>query len=137
MDFSYGSVVYRRGTVLEYLLVNHAGPGHWDFPKGHPNAGEEPEQTAMREVLEETACAIDLVPGFAERIEYRLPNGEQKQVTFFLAEYAGEGGNSIDPLEIAHLGWFSYAEAFDRITFDNSKRVIGVADAFLRRQSQG
>ena len=54
MDYSFGSVVFRKDAVVEYLLVHHAGPGHWDFPKGHPDDDEKPEQTAAREVLEET-----------------------------------------------------------------------------------
>ena len=137
MDYSFGSVVFRKDAVVEYLLVHHAGPGHWDFPKGHPDDGESPEQTAAREVLEETNSTIEFVPGFAERIEYLLPRGERKQVTFFLAEYTGEGTHPIDPDEIAGLAWFPYPEALQRITFDNSKHVIEAADDFLRKQTSG
>ena len=38
---------------IEYLLLNYAA-GHWDFPKGNIENGEDEIQTTRREIREET-----------------------------------------------------------------------------------
>ena len=55
---SCGALVVRRGkNETEILLIKHNG-GHWAFPKGHVEAGESEEQTALREVQEETGLTV-------------------------------------------------------------------------------
>ncbi|MCZ6613989.1 MAG: NUDIX domain-containing protein, partial [Thaumarchaeota archaeon] len=53
-ETSAGAVVYlRNGNEVKYLLLNYAH-GHWDFPKGHIDPGEQEIDTVKREVREET-----------------------------------------------------------------------------------
>ena len=52
---SCGAVVFRIGERGPEALVIHQNAGHWGFPKGHVEPGEDEEQTALREILEETA----------------------------------------------------------------------------------
>jgi predicted NUDIX family NTP pyrophosphohydrolase len=59
---SAGTLLYRLGANgLEVLLVHPSGPYNrrapWSIPKGLPDAGEELEQAARRETLEETGVA--------------------------------------------------------------------------------
>ena len=55
---SCGALVVRRGAESpEILLIKHNG-GHWAFPKGHVEAGETEEETALREVQEETGLTV-------------------------------------------------------------------------------
>lgn len=59
MKQSAGTLLYRRSpTGLEVLLVHASGnynkKAAWSIPKGGPDAGEQLEQTARRETLEET-----------------------------------------------------------------------------------
>ena len=131
LDRSYGSVVFREGNPVEYLLVLHVGGGHWDIPKGHPDAGEGPRETALREVLEETNSVVEILPGFEESIEYVLPEGEPKRVTFFLSEFAGEGSTRSNPTEIADLCWLPYEQALHRMTYESARSVLKKAQAFL------
>jgi 8-oxo-dGTP pyrophosphatase MutT (NUDIX family) len=51
-----GGVVFRkRAKTVEYLLVEAStNRMEWVLPKGHIEAGEEPRETAVREVKEET-----------------------------------------------------------------------------------
>jgi predicted NUDIX family NTP pyrophosphohydrolase len=56
---SAGTLLYRqRGDTLEVLMVHPAGAYNrrapWGIPKGQPNPGEELEETARRETMEET-----------------------------------------------------------------------------------
>ena len=61
-ESSCGAVVYRdiKGEV-RYLLIKNRRSAHWGFPKGHIEPGETKQQTAVREVLEETGIHVKLI----------------------------------------------------------------------------
>ena len=87
MEHSCGAVLYTwRGGKPRYVLVYDS---HYGFPKGHIEAGETKEQTALREVYEETGIWGVLDTTFRMIDEYELPGkpGVRKEVTFFLASF--------------------------------------------------
>lgn len=49
-----GMVVHRYGKILMGLRKGSHGAGTWSFPGGHMEFGEQPVQTAQRELYEET-----------------------------------------------------------------------------------
>ena len=68
---SAGAVVFYMGenSEPEYLLL-HYSAGHWDFPKGNIEAGENEKQTATREIREETCMNdVEFMAGFRMKIE--------------------------------------------------------------------
>ncbi len=70
---SCGIVVFREELPERLYLLLHYEEGHWDFPKGHIEAGETEKEAAFREVYEETGIPepdFELMMGFRERIEY-------------------------------------------------------------------
>ncbi len=57
-----GGVVTRgAGDDLEVVLTGRTSDGTWVFPKGTPDAGESIEETALREVREETGLDVSIV----------------------------------------------------------------------------
>lgn len=56
-----GVVVNEHDEVLLLEPRNHFGGVAWSFPKGRPEAGETAEETAAREVLEETNVTAEIV----------------------------------------------------------------------------
>ena len=129
---SAGAVVFRKeGNEIYYLLL-HYQPGHWDFPKGHIEAGEREEETVKREVAEETGIKdIVIVKGFRERIKYSFRNtydGKKnapwifKIVTFYLAETATKDVK----ISFEHKGfkWLPYQGAIKQLTFKNAKNIL-------------
>ena len=134
IEKSCGALIFHeeRGIRL-YLLLHYAG-GHWDFPKGHVEAGESEEQTALREIAEETGLAsLEFVPGFREMISYsfRHSTGEeaQKQVAFFLAK----SGAKLVKLSDEHIGfaWLPYAAARKKATYENARMLLEKAEKKL------
>ena len=64
---SCGALVVRQeeqGNRMYILMIRHRPGGYRSFPKGHVEAGETERQTAVREVREETAAEIKIIPDF-------------------------------------------------------------------------
>jgi bis(5'-nucleosidyl)-tetraphosphatase len=123
---SYGVIPLRRQRGRwEVLLVKH-GKGHWAFPKGHPERGEEPRQTAVRELKEETGLKIQAfleAPLQEERYFFHEgPDLIDKTVVYFIAEVAGEVCTQKE--EIADFKWLSFKRAQKLATFPETKRLV-------------
>ena len=102
---AYGGVlVDTKGRVLLREPKDHYGGYVWTFPKGRSDRGETPEQTALREVLEET--------GYRARIVAAIPKafgGETTTTAFYLMEPIGEQGPYED--ETSKTRWVTFSEA--------------------------
>ncbi|MBI4143302.1 NUDIX domain-containing protein [Candidatus Woesearchaeota archaeon] len=119
---------------IKYLLL-HYGAGHWDFPKGHQEKNEKEEQTALREIKEETGIEeIEFVDGFRQVISYYYKRDNEtifKEVIFFL----GHSATDEVTLSKEHIGyaWLNYEHAFKKLTFNNAKELIKKANEFLHK----
>ena len=123
----------RDDEKIRYVIIQHLG-GHWGFPKGHMAPGEAEYDTALREIREETGVSARLIDGFRIEEQYPLPNkpGVTKQVVYFLAEYS-EQIIVYQKEELKAADLLSYEEAVDRLTFEETKRILAKANAFLER----
>lgn len=128
---SCGAVVYRKsGNDIEFLAVRSKSNGHWSFPKGHVEKGECEEETAKREVLEETGVNIKVLCGFRTKMEYVLYKNINKEVVYFIGEACNDDVH-IQESEIQDYKWGNYKEMLKIITFDNAKKVLEEAKFFL------
>lgn len=117
---SCGAIVLNKNN--EVLLVHH-NKGHWDLPKGHVEEGETEEQTAIREVKEETNIDIVINSKYRYTTKYSPKEGVMKEVVFFLANNIGERQKP-QLEEVSEVKWFEFEEAIKQITFDNSKIIL-------------
>lgn len=133
---SCGTLVFKRqkDNSVKYLLL-HYGTGHWEFPKGHVEKNEKEEQTALRELKEETGIEdAEILDNFREIVKYYFKKGEEtvyKEVVFFLAEtHADEV-----ILSNEHIGyaWLNFEHAHKKLTFNNSKELLEKANRFLNK----
>lgn len=86
----------------EYLILQQTN-GAWSFPKGHMEFGETEEQTALRELLEETGLNAKLIPNSRIVYEYDISKSSRKQVVLFLGET--DGKVIIQATEITQYKW--------------------------------
>lgn len=132
-QFSAGGLVVRGDEVL---LIATAGGRHWHLPKGHIEENETLEETAVREVREETGVTgrpVAPLPKVEFWFTERGANKVHKRVFYFLLEYVEGDAANFDRNEVFDAAWLSWEEALSRLTFANERRVLEHA----RRISEG
>jgi len=142
VEKSAGAVIFRKeGSKTLFLLLHYpsgsrSGRNYWDFPKGHIESKEMPEQTARREIEEETGLKdVKFIEGFKEWIKYFFKFEEKnifKIVTFYLAETK----NETVKISAEHSGflWLQYEEAIEQLTFKNAKEILKKANDHLSKK---
>ena len=129
---SAGGVVYREAAPgrVEVALCGRAAAATWSLPKGTPDPGERVEQTALREVQEETGLAVEIEQPLGH-IEYWFQAPERgarchKRVYFFLMRAVG--GNVADhDAEFDAVEWFAPERAAAILTYPNEAEVLNRA----------
>ena len=108
-----------------YLLLRYAA-GHWDFAKGHIEAGENKQQAALRELEEEAGISATLVADFEYSFSYVFEHTtgdiRKKTVYFFI------GCASSTDVRLSHehtdFAWLSYSDALARLTYENARVLL-------------
>jgi 8-oxo-dGTP pyrophosphatase MutT (NUDIX family) len=109
----------------------------WSLPKGTPNLGESREQTALREVAEETGLEVRIT-GVLESIEYTfVQHGTRihKTVHYFLMEPTG-GDLSRHDREFEQVRWIAFEDAPSLLTFETERALVARAVERLSARSE-
>jgi len=97
----------------------------WSLPKGTPNSGETTEETALREVEEETGLQVRIVKP-VDSIQYFFVQGGRrihKTVHYFLMEPVGGDLTGHDH-EFDEVRWFGLAEADAVMSFPTERDIV-------------
>lgn len=137
-EISSGGVVYRkRAGRIDVALISVGEPPRWQLPKGVVDHGEKPEETAVREVREETGVHATIVVPL-ERIGYwyqRSENGERvrvrKFVHFYLLRYISGNVRQHDN-EVLEARWIPLDDAGELLAFASERAVVAEAAGALR-----
>lgn len=112
------------------LLVRRADDGRWTLVGGIPEPGEEPAETAVREVREETAvrCVVQRVLAVGAQPPIRYPNGDVCQFLDIAVACRAVGGEArVNDEESVEVGWFA-RDALPALS-DHARGLIRLADA--------
>lgn len=136
---SAGGVVYeeREGDVM-VALCGRLRTGLWALPKGTPDGAESLEQTALREVREETGLDVEIAASLGH-IEYWFTRDAErihKRVYFYLMRPCGGSFDDHDP-EFEVVRWASAAEALDTLTYPSEREVLRRAMQALGAEAAG
>ena len=135
-EFSSGGVVFRKGAGgPEIALASRRtkrGALAWGLPKGLVEEGEEPFETAVREVEEETGLVAEVREPLGDISYWYVWNGERvrKKVSFFLMEAVG-GDVSKHDHEMEEVRWFPLPRAERKASYRGEQDVIRKAAAVL------
>ncbi len=137
IEKSAGAVVFRKeNKKIKYLLIQYKA-GHWEFPRGMIEKGETLEQTARREIKEETGLKdIKFIEGFKEWVKFFFRRNEKttmKIATFLLAKTETEEIKLSQ--EHKDYVWLRYKKALKKLTYKNSKKILKKVNDFISERS--
>lgn len=122
-----GAIAAAQDAGTPRLLVVRAkqAPDEWIFPKGHIEPGETPEETALRELHEETGYDGRLLVRVGS-VDYPSPSGPV-HVEYYLVD-AGERAGPGDGREVQ---WCSPQHARNLLSHEDARRLLDRAVALL------
>lgn len=135
LEQAAGGVVIRKEEKGYLFLMIEDRFGHWSFPKGHSEEGEDLQETALREIKEETGIEGKIIaplPPVVYKYDAEGRKGE-KEVHYFLVEYTG-GDIRPQTEEIGNVHWLSPYEAWDKQVnegYENNRPILERAFTLL------
>lgn len=128
---SCGNIVFKKENgVLKVLLIHH-NLGHYGMPKGHVELGETEEETALREVFEETGISSYIIDGFREMITYIPKENVIKDVIYFVGE-ANDFKTTPQISEVSEAFFTEADKAIELVTHEEEKKVLEKAIEFYK-----
>lgn len=127
---SCGVIPYRKTERgIEVLRLLQRENNKWSFPKGHAEAGETEQETALRELKEETGLTTQLYPDFRAVSRHAMSDLVTKEIVLFLGEVTREP--VIGDNEIAGFQWATLEEVKSRV---RSAGVIEQVEQYLKEK---
>ncbi|WP_330233743.1 NUDIX hydrolase [Nocardia sp. NBC_00508] len=116
----------RRGRLL------------WSLPKGHIEEGETAEQTAIREVAEETGINGVVVAELGSIDYWFVTDGRRvhKTVHHYLLRSVG-GELSDADVEVTQVAWVPLSELDSRLAYADERRLAEMANKLIDRMETG
>jgi len=123
---SAGGVLFHKG---KFLVIKWGSQQTIELPKGTIEAGETPEQTCIREMLEETGYnvnIIDFIDSTTFEFDWKDGNRYEKTVHYFLTKRA----DNLAPTPMREDNedfeneWLTYDQALAQLTHDDSKYMV-------------
>jgi 8-oxo-dGTP pyrophosphatase MutT (NUDIX family) len=110
----------RRGRML------------WSLPKGHIEQGETAEQTAIREIAEETGIQGSVLAALGSIDYWFVTEGNRvhKTVHHYLLRFSG-GELSDDDIEVSEVAWVPVKELPSRLAYADERRLAEVAGELI------
>lgn len=138
-EYSAGGLVFNERNEVA-IIARYSRSGHWEWclPKGHIEKGESPEQTAVREVHEETGILGEVMDSIAT-IDYWF-TGSTHRIHKLVQHYAlrqigGELSVEGDPdHEAEEARWVAFKDLTDVLSYTNERKIAWLYARKLDRQ---
>ena len=127
---SCGAICYKveKGTIY-YLLIKQR-KGHIAFPKGHVEPGETEEETAIREIKEETNADVLIDTNFRMTSTYSPKEHVMKDVIIFIGKVITSNIITQDE-EVANAMYMTYEDAMKNLSYERDKEILKEANVYI------
>lgn len=132
-----GGVIFRKTAKGEVqILMIQDAKDRWTIPKGHVEEGEKPDQTAKREIMEETGLREVDVHKWLGKVNFRYRR-EQSLVLItmhvYLVEAKGNTNKLVKEDWMNGIKWFPALEALDEIEYEDIGKLFLLALKRIRK----
>jgi len=112
--------------------IDRRGRMLWSLPKGHIELGETAEQTAIREVAEETGVQGSVLAALGSIDYWFVTEGRRvhKTVHHYLMRFLG-GERSDEDIEVSEVAWVPLEELPSRLAYADERRLAEVAGELI------
>lgn len=136
---SAGGVIFRKkGGKFEVALIFTKNKTVWTLPKGIIDKGEQPETSAVREIMEETGLTGRIIDTLGDKSYWFYLKDEnmkcRKTVSYFLLEYIS--GNIEDYCwEVDEARWFDIEDAIKQVSYKSDREILEKAKEKLAQRA--
>ncbi|MFH1093783.1 MAG: NUDIX hydrolase [Candidatus Omnitrophota bacterium] len=139
-EISAGAVLYRETEgKFQVIIYSRGNSSQWCLPKGKIEKDETRQETAIREVKEETGLDGEIIEHLKDihysYVDKRRKLNLNKTVHYFLMKYCQGEINTADA-GVEEVVWVDIEEAIEKVTFDNEKQTLQRAMRVLRQYSE-
>ncbi len=131
---SSGGVIFRQSEGQFEVALIYTGR-NWGLPKGLIETAETAEETALREVREETGLEGEMVKKIG-KISYSFTRRKRysKTVHFYLLKYVGGSMQNHD-YEVSKVKWFPISKAIQTVTYPSEREILKKAGKILKGET--
>ena len=131
---SAGVVVYKMvDGQIHYLLLRNA-KGHWDFPKGKIEQGEDERTAALRELQEEAGIEVEILDGFEASFDFIYSGSSGQKVKKIVHFFIGCAKTFDIKLSREHTDhtWLPFEQATESFQFSEQEKLLIAVNDFLK-----
>ncbi|MET9877254.1 NUDIX hydrolase [Actinacidiphila glaucinigra] len=123
------AIVVQEGRVLMVRRRMREGELSWQFPAGGIEAGESPEEAAVRETLEETGLTVSAIKLLGERVHPKT----KRLMSYTACDVVSGTAHVADEEELAELAWVAHAEIPEYVPYGLFEPVQDYLDGALTK----
>ena len=115
-----GCIVFREEEGKKrYLIVSSSSGKHWVLPKGHIEAGETPEEAALRELREEAGITGSIIHPLSSQTQFKK-SGEEAVIQYYLVKQVG----TVKPKEKRKVRWEEKRSMLELLSFEDARQAF-------------